>query len=148
MKLVLREDVEKLGTKGDIVDVADGYGRNFLLPRGLAIVASRGVVKQAESMRRSRSTKEARDREQAQALASKLVATRIIVKARAGEGGRLFGSVTTADVADAVEAQMGVAIDRRKLHIADAVKELGPVEVSAKLHNGVEITINVDVEAE
>lgn len=147
MRVVLREDVEKLGTKGDLVDVADGYGRNFLLPRGLAIVANKGVVKQAEGMRRTRAIKEQRDREGAQALAAKLVATRIEVTARAGDGGRLFGSVTTSDIAAAIEAQMGVPVDRRKLTLADAVKELGPVEVQAKLHRDVEITVNVDVVA-
>lgn len=147
MRVVLREDVEKLGTKGDLVDVADGYGRNFLLPRGLAIVANKGVVKQAEGMRRTRAIKEQRDREGAQALAAKLVATRIEVTARAGDGGRLFGSVTTSDIAAAIEAQMGVPVDRRKLTLADAVKELGPVEVQAKLHREVEITVNVDVVA-
>lgn len=147
MRVVLREDVEKLGTKGDLVDVADGYGRNYLLPRGLAIVANKGVVKQAEGMRRTRAIKEQRDREGAQALAAKLVATRIEVTARAGDGGRLFGSVTTSDIAAAIEAQMGVPVDRRKLTLADAVKELGPVEVQAKLHREVEITVNVDVVA-
>lgn len=147
MRVVLREDVEKLGTKGDLVDVADGYGRNFLLPRGLAIVANKGVVKQAEGMRRTRAIKEQRDREGAQALAAKLVATRIEVTARAGDGGRLFGSVTTSDIAAAIEAQMGVPVDRRKLTLADAVKDLGPVEVQAKLHREVEITVNVDVVA-
>lgn len=147
MRVVLREDVEKLGTKGDLVDVADGYGRNFLLPRGLAIVANKGVVKQAEGMRRTRAIKEQRDREGAQVLAAKLVATRIEVTARAGDGGRLFGSVTTSDIAAAIEAQMGVPVDRRKLTLADAVKELGPVEVQAKLHRDVEITVNVDVVA-
>lgn len=147
MRVVLREDVEKLGTKGDLVDVADGYGRNFLLPRGLAIVANKGVVKQAEGMRRTRAIKEQRDREGAQVLAAKLVATRIEVTARAGDGGRLFGSVTTSDIAAAIEAQMGVPVDRRKLTLADAVKELGPVEVQAKLHREVEITVNVDVVA-
>lgn len=147
MRVVLREDVEKLGTKGDLVDVADGYGRNFLLPRGLAIVANKGVVKQAEGMRRTRAIKEQRDREGAQALAAKLVATRIEVTARAGDGGRLFGSVTTSDIAAAIEAQMGVPVDRRKLTLADAVKDLGPVEVQAKLHRDVEITVNVDVVA-
>lgn len=147
MRVVLREDVEKLGTKGDLVDVADGYGRNFLLPRGLAIVANKGVVKQAEGMRRTRAIKEQRDREGAQVLAAKLVATRIEVTARAGDGGRLFGSVTTSDIAAAIEAQMGVPVDRRKLTLADAVKDLGPVEVQAKLHREVEITVNVDVVA-
>lgn len=147
MKVLLREDVEKLGTKGDLVDVADGYGRNYLLPRGLAISASKGAVKQAESMRRTRSIKEARDREQAQELAARLVATRIEVQARAGEGGRLFGSVTTSDIATAIEAQTGAVVDRRKLTLADAVKELGAIEVRAKLHGDVEITLAVDVVA-
>src|SRR3979411_2829823 len=105
MKIVLREDVETLGKKGDLLEVADGYARNYLVPRGLAMKATRGVVAQSESMRRSRDAKETRDPEASQALASQLGSQTIQVKARAGEGGKLFGSITASDVADAVLSQ-------------------------------------------
>jgi large subunit ribosomal protein L9 len=148
MKIVLRSDVEKLGEKGDIVDVADGYARNYLVPRGLAMRATKGVVDQAAAMRRSRDAKTARDRDGAQALAAQLTATRIEVKARAGEGGRLFGSVTNADIADAISAQTGVTVDRRSLQLDEPIKELGPHELAAKLHADVTVTVGIDVVAE
>ena len=101
MRVVLREDVDTLGKKGDLLEVADGYARNYLVPRGLAMKATKGVVAQSESMRRSREAKEVRDREAAQAIAAQLGSRAVEVKARAGEGGKLFGSVTASDVADA-----------------------------------------------
>src|SRR3954469_10167497 len=112
MKSALRDDGENLGYKGDGVDVADGYARNYLVPRGLAMKATKGVVAQAESMRRSRDAKESRDREPAQAIAAKRGSQTLQVKARAGEGGKLFGSVTASDVADAVQVQTGIELDR------------------------------------
>ena len=113
MKIVLRDDVENLGRKGDLIEVADGFARNYLVPRGLAMKATKGVVQQAEAMRRNREAREARDREAAQAVADQLAGRRLEVRARAGEGGRLFGSVTAADIVDAVRAQTGVELDRR-----------------------------------
>lgn len=148
MKIVLREDVENLGHKGDLVDVADGYARNYLVPRGLAMRATRGIAKQAEAMRRSREAREARDREAAQEIAARLDGVRIEVKARAGEGGKLFGSVTATDVADALRAQTGVEIDRRKLSgLEEPVKEVGEVEVEVSLHPDVVATLTVVVVA-
>ncbi len=148
MKIVLREDVETLGHKGDLVDVADGYARNFLVPRGLAMKATRGVIAQAESMRRNRSARDARDRADAQELATKLTATPIRVVARAGEGGKLFGSITSADIVAAASAQTGVEIDRKTIALAEPLKELGPAEVSVRLHADVEAAITVEVVAE
>lgn len=110
--------------------------------------ATKGVVQQAEAMRRNRAARDARDREAAQALADQLAGKRIEIRARAGEGGRLFGSVTAADVADAALAQVGVELDRRKMQLADPLKELGPAEVPVKLHSDVEVTLAVDVVAE
>ena len=147
MKVVLRDDVENVGRKGDLVDVSNGYARNYLVPRGLALQATKGVVQQAESMRRSREAKETRDREAAEALAQRLTGKRIEIGARAGEGGRLFGSVTAADVADAIQAQAGVEIDRHRLGLGEPLKELGPAEVTLKLHPEVEVTLTVDVVA-
>src|ERR1700674_609998 len=112
MKIVLRADVEHVGHKGDIVDVADGYARNFLVPRGLALRATSGIQKQADAMRRARDARDRREREAAQAIADQLTPT-IRIEARAGEGGRLFGSVTSADIATAVQSQLGVQVERR-----------------------------------
>jgi large subunit ribosomal protein L9 len=145
VKVVLRDDVENIGRKGDLIEVTDGFARNFLVPRGLAMKATKGVVQQAEAMRRNREARDARDREAAQALADQLTGKRIELRARAGEGGRLFGSVTSADVADAVRAQTGVEVDRRKTQLAEPLKELGAVEVPVKLHADVEVTLTVDV---
>jgi large subunit ribosomal protein L9 len=145
VKVVLRDDVENIGRKGDLIEVTDGFARNFLVPRGLAMKATKGVVQQAEAMRRNREARDARDREAAQALADQLTGKRIELRARAGEGGRLFGSVTSTDVADAVRAQTGVEVDRRKTQLAEPLKELGVVEVPVKLHADVEVTLTVDV---
>jgi large subunit ribosomal protein L9 len=145
VKVVLRDDVENIGRKGDLIEVTDGFARNFLVPRGLAMKATKGGVQQAEAMRRNREARDARDREAAQALADQLTGKRIELRARAGEGGRLFGSVTSADVADAVRAQTGVELDRRKTQLAEPLKELGAVEVPVKLHADVEVTLTVDV---
>lgn len=145
MQVVLREDVENLGNKGDIVDVKDGYARNYLVPRGLAIVASRGVVAQAETMRRSRDVKDRREREAAQTLATQLVGRALVITARAGEGGKLFGSVGAADVAEAINAQLGQPIDRRAIQLGDPWKEVGTYEVPVKLHRDVVPVITVNV---
>ena len=147
MRIVLRDDVENVGRKGDLVEVADGYARNFLVPRGLALKATKGVVEQAEAMRRNRQAKEDRDREAATELSGRLTGQRIEIGARAGEGGRLFGSVTAADVAEAIQAQAGIEVDRHKLGLGEPLKELGPAEVTLKLHPEVEVTLTVDVVA-
>ncbi|HEX4489840.1 MAG TPA: 50S ribosomal protein L9 [Acidimicrobiia bacterium] len=148
MKVVLRDDVDKLGLKGDLVDVADGYARNFLVPRGLAIRAESGVVRQAEAMRRNRSAREQRDREAAQAVADRLSGRTLAITARAGEGGKLFGSITAGDIVAAVQEQLGVEIDRRRLTLDEPLKELGPVELPVRLHTDVVATLSVDVVAQ
>ena len=148
MKIVLRDDVEKLGQKGDVVDVADGYARNYLVPRGLAIKAESGVVRQAEAMRRNRSARELRDREAAETLAARLTGRTLSVPARAGDGGKLFGSITAADIVAAVQSQFGVELDRRRLGLDEPLKELGPVELPIRLHPDVVATLAVDVVAQ
>ena len=147
MKLLLRSDVDGVGKKGDVVDVADGYARNFLVPRGLAMKATKGVVAQAEAMRRNRAAKEARDVEAAHAQAAQLEGARIEITARAREGGKLFGSVTASDVADAIQAQRGIEVDRRRVGLDEPVKELSEVDVTVKLHTDVEATVTVAVVA-
>mgnify|MGYP001206770435 CR=1 FL=1 len=148
MKVVLREDVDHLGRKGDLLDVADGYARNFLVPRGLAMRATKGVVAQAEAMRRNRQARDARDRGAAEELAGRLAATTVRVGVRAGEGGKLFGSVTSTDLADALQAQTGIEIERRAIELDEPIKELGPQEVPVRLHPDVAATLRVDVAAD
>jgi large subunit ribosomal protein L9 len=147
MRVVLRADVEHLGLKGDLVEVADGYARNFWVPRGLAIKATKGIVAQAEAMRRSRAAKEARDREGAESLAARLATTTLEVRVRAGEGGRLFGSVTSSDLADALRAQLGIEVDRRRVELAEPIKTVGSAEVPVRLHPEVTATLQVEVVA-
>src|SRR3954469_21890153 len=145
MKVVLRSDVPNVGKKGDILDVADGHARNFLLPRGMAIKASPGVESQAASMRRSRDIKDARDREAAEVVARTLVPAVIRIDARSGTEGRLFGSVTSSDVVDAVKAQTGIELDRRRLRLDEPIKSVGTHEVPVKLHADVEFRVTVEV---
>lgn len=144
MKVILRADVDGVGKKGDVVEVADGHGRNLLIPRGLALKATAGAERQAEAMRRSREISDAAARSEAEEMATRLVGMTITIAARAGEGGKLFGSVTTTDVATAVEEQAKVILDRRALD-AEPIKELGTHTVTAKVHTDVQFPITVEV---
>ncbi len=145
MRVVLRQDVAGLGRKGEICDVADGYFRNMLSPRGLALKATKGIEAQAEAMRRAAVLRDAESRAEAEEIAARLVPMVITVTARAGEGGRLFGSVGTSDIVDAVEAQAGVVIDRRTLALDAPLKELGQTTVNCKLQEEVEFPVTVEV---
>ncbi|MFM7508876.1 MAG: 50S ribosomal protein L9 [Actinomycetota bacterium] len=147
IKVILRADVDGLGKRGDVVSVSKGYARNFLEPRHLALPASDGSLRQAESMRRVRSIKDANDRAAAEEVARRLVAATITIPVRAGEGGRLFGSVTVADVSSAVAEQQGIEIDRRLLVLDEPIQDLGTFMVPAKLHADVEFPITVEVVA-
>jgi large subunit ribosomal protein L9 len=147
MRVVLRQDLTDVGKKGDILDVADGYARNFLLPKGFALKATKGAETQAGAMRRARDVKDARERGAAEDVARQLVPTVIQIPARAGSEGRLFGSVTTTDVAEAVQAQTGIELDRRRLHLDEPIKSLGMHQIPAKLHADVEFVISVEVTA-
>jgi large subunit ribosomal protein L9 len=147
VKLVLRSDVDQVGKKGDIIDVSDGYGRNYLVPKGLAFPATEGIEAQATAMRRNRDVRDASDRAAAQEVASRLVPKVVTIAARAGAEGKLFGSVTTMEIADAVAAQTGVEVDRRQLHLTEPIKTLGTHLVPAKLHAEVEFPITVEVVA-
>jgi large subunit ribosomal protein L9 len=145
MRVVMRADVDSVGKKGDIIDVADGYARNFLIPKGKAMAATDGVVSQATAMRRSRDLKDAKDRESAEVVARTLVPAVIRITAKAGAEGKLFGSVTAAEVASAVVAQTGVDLDRRKLHLNEPIKSLGTHQVAVKLHSDVEFPVTIEV---
>jgi large subunit ribosomal protein L9 len=144
MKVILRSDLERVGKRGDIIDVADGFGRNYLLPRGLAFKATDGTVEQAAKMRRARDLRDASDREAAQTIASRLVPKVITITAKAGSEGRLFGSVTAADVAAAVAEQAGITLDRKHLDV-DPIKSVGQHSVTAHLHSDVSFPIIVEV---
>lgn len=145
MKIVLRSDLERVGKRGDILEVADGYARNYLIPHGYAIAASDGIEQQANAMRRARDLKDAKDREGAEAVARKLVPMVITIRARSGSEGRLFGSVTMQDVVDAVEEQAGVELDRHRLVSGEAIKSLGTHAVSVRLHPEVQFQVTVEV---
>lgn len=144
-KVVLRADHDILGKRGDIVEVADGYARNYLLPKGIAIAATDGVTAQANAMRRARDLRDTRDREAAETVARKLVPMVIRIPAKAGSGGKLFGSVTAGDIVDAVASQSDIEIDRRRLRLDEPIKALGTHEVPVKLHADVEFQVTVDV---
>lgn len=145
MKVVLRADVDNVGKKGDVLDVADGFARNFLIPKGHAILATDGVVAQAAAMRRSRELKDAKDREGAEAIARRLVPAVIRIPARAGAEGRLFGSVTAADVVAAVRSETGIDLDRRRLHLDEPIRSIGVHEVPVRLHHDVEFRVTIEV---
>jgi large subunit ribosomal protein L9 len=145
VRLLLRADVDGVGKKGDLVEVADGYGRNYLVPKGMAIAATKGVDAQAAAMRRSRDIKDAADRGAAEEVAKALVPTVITIEAKAGPEGRLFGSVTAADVVAAVRQQTGIELDRRSLNLDEHIKEIGAHAVAVKLHSDVQFQISLEV---
>jgi large subunit ribosomal protein L9 len=145
VKIILRADLDGVGKKGDLLEVSDGYARNFLLPRGMALKATEGAVGQAQSMRRSRDVKDARERGAAEEIARQLVPKVINVSARGGAAGRLFGSVTASDVADAVLAQTGIELDRRKMHLDEPIREAGTHRVTVRLHADVVFPVTVEV---
>jgi large subunit ribosomal protein L9 len=147
MQVILRSDLAGLGKRGDIVDVAEGHARNYLLPRGLALKASAGAVAQAAAMRRARDLRDAADRESAQTIAQTLVPKIITIVAKSGQGGRLFGSVTTSEIAAAIAEQTGIEIDRKQLHMDEPIKALGEHGVQARLHPEVHFPVTISVVA-
>jgi large subunit ribosomal protein L9 len=148
VKVVLRTDITGVGRKGDVLDVADGYARNYLLPKGKALVATPGVEAQAEAMRKARAQRSAAERAEAVALADQLGGTTVRVTAKAGAGGRLFGSVSASDIANALASQTGAQIDRRSITLSESIKSLGTYTVIAHLHTDVELNLSVDVVAQ
>ena len=145
MKLILTQEVTGLGTPGDVVEVKDGYGRNFLLPRGLAVAWTKGGEKQVSSIRKARRAREIASLEEAQVVRSTLEANPVKLTARAGSNGRLFGAVTPGDVADAVAAVGGPKVDRRKVELGRPIKSLGDYTVHVRLHPEVQATVKLQV---
>jgi large subunit ribosomal protein L9 len=148
MKLILKQEVTGLGGPGDVVDVADGFGRNYLLPQGKAIAATKGAEKQIAAIRRAREVREVRDLDSAREVAAELAALSVKLPARAGEGGRLFGSVTANDVVDAVSKAGGPKLDKRRVVLNAPIKALGSHSVTVKVHPEVDATISVEVVAQ
>lgn len=149
MKIILQKPVDNLGDPGDVAEVADGYARNYLIPRGLAIRAEKGAVRHAESLRRAHLGRQSKVKSEFEAIATKLIAAGPVrVSARAGEEGRLFGSVTAADVAEAVATQAGVPVDRRDVHLEEPIRSVGTHEVRIHLFHEVEPILTVEVEAQ
>ena len=144
MKVVLRSDVAGIGRKGDVREVANGYARNFLLPRGLAFKATPGVEAQAEGMRRSRALKQAAELADAKVLAERLGAAPLRIAVRAGKEGKLFGSVGSSDIVSAIAKQLGVTVERRQVELPEPIKAVGTYQVPIELHS--ELTVPVTVE--
>lgn len=147
MRLVLVQEVSGLGAPGDVVEVKDGYGRNYLVPRGYAIVATKGQERQIAQIRRARDAREIRDLDQAKDIASRLGTLKVRLGARAGDSGRLFGSITAADVASAVKEAGGPQLDRRRIELSGPVKTVGTHTVAVRLHPEVRATVDIDVVA-
>lgn len=148
MKLILQQEVKKLGKKGDIIEVSEGYARNFLLPQKLAVPATSTNVNTATQQKEAEARKVKRLLDEAKLHAAQLGKLTVKVTVKTGEGGRLFGSVTSKDIADALQAQHGVDLDKRKLELKDAIKSLGTYPVTVKLHPEVSTQIQVQVAAE
>jgi len=147
MEVILQEHVDKLGRRGEIVKVADGYARNYLLPRKLALIATEGNKTQVDRARAKFVAKETEERKDAESLAARMAAVEIVIARKVGETNALYGSVTATDIAEALSAK-GFEIDRRKLQLADAIKQAGDVDVVVKLHRDVSATVKVRVVAE
>jgi len=145
MKVILSGDVDTLGRKGDVVTVADGYARNYLVPKGLALKATKGTLRQAEQMRRARLEAERKRKDAAAGKVAVLDSSPVYISARAGESGRLFGSVTSSDIARAVQEQLGEAIDRHDVRLDDPIRQLGVHQVEVHLHEEVNALVTVEV---
>jgi large subunit ribosomal protein L9 len=144
MKLILTQEVTGLGAPGDVVDVKDGYGRNFLVPRGFAIRWTRGGERTIDSIKAARSSREVRDLDHAQQIKAKLEGTTVNLSVRAGDGGRLFGAVTVGDIATAI-TEAGAEVDKRKIIVGNPIKSLGAHQVTVKVHDDVDATVSLNV---
>jgi large subunit ribosomal protein L9 len=147
MQIILQEDVEKLGNRGEVVEVAEGYARNFLLPRKLALEASAGNMKRLEKMRAAFAKKEASEKREAETLAGLLAGVSLELARKSGENDQLFGSVTNADISEALAAK-GYTIDKRKITLAEPIKTIGEFDIPVKLHREVSATVKLAVKKE
>jgi large subunit ribosomal protein L9 len=145
MRLILTSDVGPLGKRGDVVDVADGYARNYLLPKQLAIPANEGALEQAEAVREARIEAERRARELAENLAQQLVGTRVVIAAQAGDEGQLYGSINLTDIVEGIRRFTGVQLEKDQIAVERPIKAIGLHEIEIKLHHDVEFPITLDV---
>jgi large subunit ribosomal protein L9 len=145
MKLILTQQVAGLGAPGDVVEVKDGYGRNYLVPRGFAIQWSKGAEKQITVIKKARAAREIATLEQAKEIADSLKGLKVVVKAQSGKNGRLFGSVTAGDIAEAVKNAGGPELDKRRIEITNPIKTTGAHQVTVRLHPEVSGTVNLNV---
>nr|WP_281282704.1 50S ribosomal protein L9 [Thermosediminibacter litoriperuensis] len=143
--MILLQDVKSLGKKGDLVNVADGYARNFLFPKNLAVEATPGNLAKLEQEKRARENKLAREKQEAEELAGKIKSSTVTLKVKAGEQGKIFGSITSKDIAEALNKQHGLDIDKRKIQLDEPIKSLGSYEITVKLHPEVEARLIVRV---
>ncbi len=145
MKVILQKDLKNLGKEGDIVDVAEGYGRNYLLPRGLAVEATEGNIRQVKTEKQAQKQKKAREIEEAQVIAERINGQKLQISTTVGEGGKLFGSVTNQEIAQRLKKQYKVEIDKRKIDLAEPIKSLGKYPITIRIHPKVRAEIIVDV---
>lgn len=148
MKVILKQDIRTLGKRGDIKEVSDGYARNFLLPKGLAMEATSGNLKMLADQKESVARKEEMEHDEAQELAKSLAGRIVTFKVKTGEGGRLFGSITVKDIADQIKKEHKLELDKRKLALDDAIKNVGDYQVKIHLYKGISVEITVKVIAE
>lgn len=147
MKLILTQEVSALGTPGDVVEVKDGFGRNYLMPRGLAIRWTKGAEKQIESIKKARSVREVRDSDHADEIKTKLESLSVTVPAQAGGSGRLFGAITVSDIVAAVKNAGGPDVDKRRIEVRNPIKTVGAHQVTVKVHEEVTATVKLEVVA-
>lgn len=145
LKVILQKDVKNIGKKGDVVDVAEGYGRNYLIPRGLAVEATSGNLRKIEHARKAEAKKAERELKDAQAVGAKIDGKTLEIEARVGDAGKLFGSITNQEIADHLRRTFSVEIDRRKIELKEPIKSLGSYPVQIKVHPQVHISFTVKV---
>lgn len=145
MRVMLTKDVKDVGSAGEVKEVADGYGRNFLIPRRLAVLAGKGVEAEAAKIRAAAAKRESKDRDEAQALADEIGNKTVVVRLKVGEEGKAFGSITNTDIAEALKAQHQVEVDRHRIDLKEPIKTLGEHQVTLRLHRDVDAAINLIV---
>jgi large subunit ribosomal protein L9 len=148
MKIILQKDVKGLGKAGDVANVSDGYARNYLIPRGLVVEASSGNLNTIKQQKQAEEKRKAEEFEKAEKLKERLEKLTVILKAKSGEGGRLFGSITNKEIADALKEQHKITLDKRKISLQEPIKDLGETSVEVKVYPGVAGTLKVKVKAE
>ncbi|MCX7747859.1 MAG: 50S ribosomal protein L9 [Clostridia bacterium] len=148
MKVILKQDVKGLGKKESMVEVSDGYARNFLFPKGLAVEASASNINVMNTKKEAEKSRKERELAQAKALAEKLKATNLVLKARAGDNGKLFGAITSKDIAEKLKTNLNIDVDKKKINLSDAIKSLGTFEIEIKLYPEVSAKLNVKIEQE